>query len=259
MNTKPIQCPNCKQSFAKIIKNKYGQFCPKCHIRLFKTTTKSHENINLNKETLKSITRSFLYAIVFTLMLALSKVIGIFDLYKQNQTAIMIIFIVVIGLLAFWDRHKQGQKTSYFSHGVDTLDDYHKDNCDYKIIKQNLKIHQCPNCQSYRMTDLFFFKRRCDIKFNTQDINDDKFVGCLKCGSAFTIAISTKNKANQFLWLILIGFICMLIALYFIIASFDILYRGLTSYFLVVWGFIFAQFQVRLHENNPVNVNYTQI
>ncbi len=256
------KCPHCKQEFAKIIKNPYGKFCPHCDIRLFVEGKKLLQNKNITKETLRSIIKSFGYSVGFMFLYILLNITGFYNYFEQHQFTISFAIIFIVIAWEKWYQKKTAIKVVYL-HGVDTLADYKNDNCDYQYVKENLQVHQCPNCQSYRMTDLFWFKRRTQKSFNNQEIEEDNFVGCLKCQTAFTTSIK-KNKTNQFLWLTLIGFICALIASYFVIkhllivANLDI-DNNLIAYFLIMWGYMFANLQKRLHDKSPVKVYYQEI
>ncbi len=270
---KKNSCPNCKQSFKKALFTRQARFCPHCKIRLFALTSRQANHINFKKGTIKNLAVSFMWAVLFALFMAILSYFGISELFKPYSNQVVLVAIIIMVVFIVRDSIKQSSKADYYTAGVDTLDDYIQDGDEsrsghYSLTTEPLTICQCPNCQSYRMTDLFWFKRRVttdlSADLNAKNTDIDKFVGCLKCKSAFTVSTSNTptTHTNLMSWLVVFVFVIGLITLYIVMTHSFAFFnerKALVGYFTFYWGYSFVTFQTKLHVKNPLSINYQPI
>ncbi len=262
-------CPNCEKKFGKIIEDNQRKFCPHCDIQLFVkgdcNDNGDFQSIDIKKQTLLSIVKSGGIALIIFALLWLSVYIGIYDYLQKHDNIMTIIWSVYMILWIIWCEYKNrkySSKQGIFYYGVDKLEDYQADYCEYKMIIKSLRPHQCPQCQSYRMVDLFWFKRKTENTLDGKQYDENNFVGCLACKTPYTAQTTRATYANYWLWGSLLIFIMCLIGGYsLLLDTVDVsqAIRKITILSFFMCACLFFQFQSQLHVKDPFKTTYSKL
>lgn len=159
-------------------------------------------------------------------------------------TGLLILVVVTFIIFAIY-LLKNNPKESCLLKGVDDIQTIKNDKVDYHPILQQKPYVYCPECYSYRLVELYWYRRYLaehnieDRKSNDNIVNlpkiftDDekKFVGCLYCQQTFKIKMDSKKEWIEtliILALVLIGNFLLPVFINYL----DIL--NLKSYFILL-------------------------
>lgn len=187
------KCPNCNQ-FTQPIRNQHRLFCSECHIHLWEKPDSKQliTPVSFKKSIFISIAKGFLLALFWLPIWLLMSYYKIDDWFSHNQfqslfiIAILGICFVIDGFINF----SKAEQVNYVC-GVDKLEDFKSDDTmSYKVLRGH-RIPPCPQCNSHRMANLYWYKRQFlktgDNAMPKILTDEEKFVGCLHCQSHYEI------------------------------------------------------------------------
>ncbi len=176
------RCPCCDKRIWWRKTEKTMSFCPHCHISVsFKEKKSNRKPMNIWLALFISIIVS---SGIYYLVVYQQDISEFILLYIVLPLVFLYLIITTIKAILFLE----------YQQGVDTLQEIREDNCDYLAF--NYHIKNCPNCQSSRLVDSYWFKRvlnrqqTTNITMVTMD-NPSLFVGCLHCQAQY------RQQANQ--------------------------------------------------------------
>lgn len=265
-------CPECKHTFSEPTKYEKKLFCPHCHIQLFVESTHKIQNKNtpklsFQKEIIHALSNSFLWALLAIPIYYLLEKFGLLQVINENFNKSMMIFLLFAFVFIAWDIFKSTKMAKHsksYTKGVDTLSDYQNDGCEYKIIRDE-PVHKlrCNQCQSYRMVDLFWFKRilsKTEKSIANIDVAEENFVGCLKCHTRYEIQTTNNNKKELTLYLLAFTFPIILFFIYQIIFKQFLqieTYKNLSAYFFYVWAYVFLHRLIKINTKGKISLRKT--
>lgn len=211
-------CPKCHKDFDKPIKKRFKKFCPHCGVELLED--KSHKKVSkdssqgLVSQIIKWTTLSSLISIPMTALTLILKTYGFYKLIDVYALELNVFIFTVIILAVIYDKRTKRQYIS----GVDYLADYEKDTCEYKLNRHEPNGFHCLKCGSYRMVDVYWYKRNFDGSHGTLKVDSNKeqdFIGCIKCHAQYEIVTNKKVGRDKFLlFLFAIAFSAFLFLFY---------------------------------------------
>lgn len=262
-------CSTCNNTFLTPEKCNRSLFCPHCHIQLFVVSTYKIQNKNtpqlsFQKEIIHALSNSFLWALLAIPIYYFLEKCGLLQIINENFNQSVMIFLVIAVSFIAWDTFKttkSDKSDKIYTSGVDTLSDYQEDSCDYKVIRDEpLHKFKCENCHSYRMVDLFWYKRilsKTEKSISKIDISEEDFAGCLKCHTKYEIhQAKNNNKKELVLYLLAFTFPIMLFFIYQSVLKQLLqveLYKSLAVYFFYMWAYIFLHRLIKINtkDNRP--------
>lgn len=187
------QCPCCQQTFTKISKYQKMLFCPHCEHLLIETH-QSKCNQGIDTSLLKQAVLSFVWAIIFTLPLALFRYYGD-SLPFLFEFGLVISLVTLLFLFGAIIAHRGMNKT--FISTIDTLESIKQDNEFYETYALS-EDYSCQNCHSHRLVSLFNYKlirkrNEKGIFQKYEHLDEKRHIGCLNCYTIFKV----KTETNQ--------------------------------------------------------------
>ena len=211
------QCPHCQKKFWHFEKVERVLFCPYCH-----------KSIIIKPRVIKPLLKpkAITIIILFILVIGVSLPIIVPDNMKEMVNILMtegILILVAVTLIVFGIYFlTKNQKENRLLKGVDDIQTIEQEKADYHPALQQKPYVYCPECHSYRLVELYWYRRYLAEHWVEDDkthhnlanlpkiFTDDakNFVGCLHCQQTFKIKMATKKEWIE--TLLLLGFVIVL-------------------------------------------------
>lgn len=222
-------CPHCDAQISRAKKLKNLLFCPACGGSLLPKS----ETPNDPNATQKTFLWYFLASVGFALWHTTEH--QGWEIGRYIEPVFWLFIMCCVGWIVFallTDRlYRNGAATGNWIGGVDRLEVVQKDICPaYGTPRTNIPasgVTPCPHCQSQRVSDRYWYKRNMAqagkvIDSEINQIEDDIFLGCLACGSAFEFQSKVFNNEQGksffqdfFTAIVFIAYFIFLILLFF--------------------------------------------
>lgn len=219
-------CPHCDAQISRAKKLKNLLFCPACGGSLLPKL----ETPNDPNTTQKTFLWYFLASLGFALWHT-TEYQG-WEIGRYIEPVFWLFIMCCVGWIVFelltGRLYRNGAATGNWIGGVDRLEVVQKDICPaYGTPRTNIPasgVTPCPHCQSQRVSDRYWYKRNMAqagkvIDSEINQIEDDFFLGCLACGSAFEFQKKDSNReqgksllANFLMAVVLVT--CLVLALW---------------------------------------------
>ncbi len=234
-------CPNCQKNILKLKEKSLLTFCPHCHILLYPKPidTKPKKRTPKWLALIIAITIGFAF---YSLALFPENPIVKQIVAILVSSGIFLFFLILIILLLALTIFRN-LAINELQMGVDTLEEIKEDSCNYFVYPHPNgieKVYQCSDCNSFRLVDLYWYKRILSKhhkefpKLSSTCVSlgeKNRFVGCLHCTAKYELQ-PTKvfDNAER-------NFAIGLVVFFIIIFGFNSQVQQLINWFLEVTDF----------------------